>query len=343
MVSHRFDGWIPPPIPPPSMTPVSASLAHCLSQSPMKLNARKLISALVAILVVTTGVAAAATFDTETTTTGSESDISGSTNTIDLYLGNSSQALYVETDGASTSNLTLNITPAETGVDTVVYTNSTPDTVNDSNGHYAWNITHDELEDIPRDESGGTFNVTITNESGTEILSTEVTFNTPNDENAVMLVTDGGEGSAMTPLVADSVEITSEEGWYSSKNVSTWSGYTTINGSESTVTVDLENSSTADAYASAAEGVDDGEWMTESTVWINGVPHKVYKNEFPDDVDSDQTTVVYDNDTEQLTVNPGSEYADTSTVSIRATGNEGYGFGELWSNFGATEALGSLW
>jgi len=309
----------------------------------MRFTNSKLIAALLAFLIITTGAAAAATFDTETTDTGTQSDISGASTTVDLYPGNSSEALYVETDGATSSNLTLEITPAEAGVDTVVYENSTPDTVNDSAGHYAWNVTHDELEGIPRDESGGMFNLSVYNDSGGKILNTEVTFNTPEDQGAVLWIGAGGEGSSMTSLVADSVEMSTEDSWHSEKNVSTWSGYTTVNGSQSTLTVDVANDSTADAYASAAEGVEDDEWMIASTVWINGIPHKVYKNELPDDVDSDQTTVVYDNDTEQMTVDLGSEYEGTSTVNVRATANEGYAFGELWSNFGVTDALSTLW
>lgn len=311
---------------------------------------RKVIAALFAVLVVSTGIAAAATFDTETIDTATQSDVSGATNTVVLDPGNATESLYVETDGASTGNLTLEITPAEKGLNTVVYKNETPVTVNSTAGHYAFDVGHDELADTPRDEIGGTYNVTVVNDTGGVEAQTEVTFETSKagDDNAVMWVTDdsGTDAAAMSNLVADSVEITGEETgilyWSEEFNISTWSGYTAVNGTHSNVTIHFKNTSTSGAYGNTVdEDTENGDWITGQTVWVNGIPHKVYMNEAPEDVEKGETVVTYDNSTKTLNADLGKEYEGTRTVSIRATGGDGYAFGELWSNFGAWDALSS--
>lgn len=318
---------------------------------------RKVLTALVALTVLTTavgGVMAAATWDSETTTTSTQSDVTGSTTSIDVYYGDSSNATYFEVDGASTSNLTLEITPAENGVDYLVYQNKTPDTVNSANGHYAWNVSHDELADAPRDVDGASYDVRVINQSsGNEVLnSTGVTFNQANsDAKAVMVVTNAttDDAAAMTNLVADRLTISEKDGGLfgvkasdlnpfsseenASDSVATWSGYTTVDGTNTTVEVVMDNSSAADAYDAAAEDTESGEWMTGATLFVNGIPHKVYDSSAPDDADG--TTVVYDPDSDTLSVDTeGEDYQDVRTLSLRGTGNEGYKFGELVSNFG---------
>lgn len=307
-----------------------------------------------ALLVLSAGAAAAATFDTETVSTATQSDVSGSTTTVNLHPGNTSESLYVETDGATTSNLTLTLQPEGVAYD--AYTNSTPDTVNATAGHYAFNVTHDELADLPRDESGGTYTLTVENKTAV-ILNTTVVFETPTDNSAVLAITDqaGTDGAAMSNLVADRLTLSAvESGWFgisalsfgddNGTEMATWSGYTAVNGTDSDLTVQLKNSSTADAYSAAAEDRDDGDWITGSTMWVNGVPHLVYLNEAPEDLDNDVTTVVYSESTDELQIDlNGEEYTDTRTVSLRATAGEGYAFGELWSNFGKTTAIKSLY
>lgn len=311
---------------------------------------RKILAAVVSLAVLTMAVgagAAAIAWDTETTSTATTSDVDGTTTSIDVYYGDSGNSTYFEVDGATTSNLTLRITPSQDGVDYLVYENTTADTVNASAGHYAFNVSHNELADAPRDVDGASYDVQIINQSsGSEVLNaTGVTFNqTQADKKAVMVVTNDttDNGAAMTPLVADRLTIEEKDGGITSTlafwsdenatNKATWSGYTTIDGDNTTVDVRMDNSSAADAYDAAAEDTESGEWITDSTIWVNGVPHKVFDSEAPDNAEG--TTVVYDADTDTLAVTPGEELQDTRTVNIRGTGNSGYALGELVSNFG---------
>lgn len=316
----------------------------------MQINIKKMIPIALALLLVTSGAAAAIAWDTETTNTATTSDLSGASNTVSLDPGNASATpVYVEVSGASTENLTLELEVAEPGVNYTAYTNATPDTEDATNGHYSWSVGHDELEDLPRDETGGTYNATVYDDTGTELLNTEVAFDTAgNDDNAVLVVSDDGtkDAAAMTNLVADDLEVTQEKSWFgfgsTETNVSVWSGYTNINGSSSDVTVQLANSSTSSAYETAGEDSNEGDWMRDSTVFINGQPHKVYKGAAPDDVESNDTYAVYDNSKDELTLNLGDDYDKTRTLQVRAAAGQGYSFGELQANFGYLTALESL-
>lgn len=301
------------------------------------------------------GAAAAVAWDTETTTTTTTSDISGTSNTVTYYAGNSGQSVYSEvTSAQSGTNYTLQVSPAQSGVDYIAYENASAATP--ASGHRAWNVSHAEL-DIPRDINGGTYNVTVINESdGSKELTTEVTLSTADSvENpkAVMALTEQttDDGAAMTHLVADRLELSSKSpGWgaeivslggANETTVATWSGYTTVNGTNTPVEVRLANSSSAEAYADAAESYDDGDWIRESTIFINGVPHKVYKNQAPEDHNG--TAVVYNQNADKLEISTaGAEYENVSTLQLRGAAGEKYGFGELWSNFGWMTALGSL-
>jgi len=323
------------------------------------------IAVVMALLVAVSGVAgigaaAAGTWDTETTDTGTESDWSGTTNTETADWGNASESIYLETDGAENENLTLELTPAQAGIDYVAYTNSSPDVVDDVNGHYSFEVSYGELSDLARDADGAEYNATIYNESGDVVDETEVTFNTAEgaNEDAYMVVSDssGSDAAALTNLVADTAEFEStDDGFFSglagvfsfgsssenesdAPDVATVSGFTTINGTNSDVYVSLENESTQGAYANAAEDSEDGEWIRSMTVYVNGVPQKVYMNEAPDGVNG--TTVVYDANADQLKISPGEEYESISQLSIRSSAGDGYGFGETWTNFGVWDAFG---
>lgn len=325
----------------------------------MTTRIRKLLTVLVAIAVVASmaglGAAAAAwdtTNDANSTTT---SDISGATTTVTFNPDNTTKDLYIEVDSATTSNLSVEFSPATDGVDHVVYENATPDTVNATSGNYAWTIGHGELSEIPREATGGTYNVTVYNTSdGTELLNTEVVLDSTgvNEKRAIISVADDsadGDASALTPLVADRLDLETESaGWTNTLNVfsdanetdvATWSGYTTVNGTNSTVTVSMDNSTAASAYDAAAEDRDDGEALKLSTVSINGIPHLVYNDEEPEDYPDDATLVTYDDTNDELTIELGDEYENVSTVNVRSTGGAGYSFSEAWSNFGLTKAV----
>ncbi|WP_255149778.1 hypothetical protein [Halorarius halobius] len=323
---------------------------------------RRVLAALAVAMLLTSAVgagAAAIAWDTSgTDATTTTSDVDTTTTSIDVYYGDSGNSTWFEVKNATTDNLTLRITPAQDGVDYVVYENTSAETTDATNGHYAFNVSHDELGDAPRDVDGASYDVQVINQtSGDEVLNaTGVTFsNAGDDPKAVMIVTDETteNGAAMTSLVADRLTIEEKESgflgvsssdlafWSDDENdsdsVATWSGYTTVDGTNTTVDVVMDNSSAADAYDAAADSTESGEWMTGATIFVNGIPHKVYDTEAPEDAEG--TTVVYNPDSDTLTVNPsGEDYEEVRTLNIRGTGNSGYAFGTMWSAFGAWDA-----
>lgn len=317
---------------------------------------RKQITTLLVVLTVLTmgATGALAAWDTETTNTTTTSDVDSTTTSVVLDPGNSSESTWFEVT-ASTSNLTLEISPAQSGVDYVAYSNSTPETTDETNGHYAFEVSHDEVGDLPRTIDGGDYNVTVINndDDSTVAEASGVTFDTSGQSGtgAIMVVTADSNSSSgdasMIPTVADRLEVETTETWGGfgdDKNVSTWSGYTHVNGTSSDVTVRLEEADAADTYASAAEDYDDGEWIREATLFANGVPLQVYKNEAPDDLDSDVPYAVYNEDTDELEVYlAGTAFEDVRTLNLRGGAGEGYGFGTLQSEFGWGAALSSLW
>lgn len=319
-----------------------------------------LVLAFFLVASVAGGAAAAIAWDTETTSTSTTSDFDGTTTSLTVYHGDATNSTYFEVDGATTSNLTLQLTPAENGVDYVAYSNDTVDTENSSAGHYSWTVTHDELDDIPRDVEGGEYHVQVLNDTGSVLLNDTTTLTNGNaTPKAVMVVTEQAtnDGAAMTNLVADRLSVKDKDvGFFaglslpfsssdeneSTPKVTTWSGYTTVNGSETVVDVRMDNTSTADSYDEAAADVESGEWMTDSTIFVNGVPHKVYKGEAPSDLNG--TSVVYTPSSNTLTIDTsGEDYQDVRTLQLRGAAGESYGFGEMWSNFGYMTALGQFW
>jgi hypothetical protein len=328
------------------------------------MHGKRYTAAITALLLLFAAVGGAvAAFDTETTDTSTTSDVSGATNTVTADWLNASESLYVETDGvADPANVSLELSPAEKGVDYVAYTNASPDVTNSTAGHAAFNVSYDEL-DIPRDADGATYNLTVRNESGDAVEQTEVTFQSADgaNEDSVIAVTDdaGTVGSANIPLVADRLELEDKSGglfsmstlafWSSSSDdsdtpqIATWSGYTTTNSSASEIRVDLENASTSDAYADAAGDAESGDWVRGMTMWVNGVPQKVYYGSAPDDVDENATTVVYKESSDSLVIDTGENLDTSRTVNIRSTAGSGYGGGEIISNFGWGAWAAGFW
>lgn len=321
---------------------------------------RQIVAVLLAVLTITAiavgGAAGAIALDSETTDTSTQSDVTSSTTTVDLRPGNASESTYIEVTDAASENLTLIIKPEAadgTVVDYEVYRNESEDVTNASTNNVAWNITHDELEDAPRDVDGGNYRLLVVNDTDDEEeqLNQSFTFDHQGtDRTAVIHVADTAE--ATSALLADRVEISERFGYFGAEKywsdngstVSAWSAYTTVNGTNTSVEVHAVNDSTADAYTEAAETYENKDWIRTSTLWVNGIPVKVYKNEAPDDAPDDATYAVYDVDTEVLTVtHQGEDFEDVRTLQVRGGAGTAYGFGTLWSEFGTMTAIESLW
>lgn len=319
------------------------------------------ISAVVALLVSSFGAGAAAiAWDDETGNTATTSDVAGNTGqTVGINYGSADNFTYFETDGASTGNLTLKIMPGADDVDYVVYKNTTAETVDAGAGHYAFNVSGDELSDAPRDVEGATYDVEIINQSsGNVVLSSDdvtINANSSNDQAVMAVAATSNNDGALTPLVADSVELEDKSGMWglSSFNplgnssddvkVSTWSGYTTIDGANSSARFLLTNSSTSESYSDVASNYDDGDWMVETTLIANGQAFQVYKNEAPDSVGDDESYAVYDADADEIVLETESDhYEDVRQLQVRGTASKGYGFSGIVSNFGLGAAINSL-
>lgn len=298
------------------------------------------------LLSVLAGGVAAVSFDQETGNTSTQSDVAGNTNTVTFDPGNASKSLYVETDGyeGSASDLTLKLQPAQSGINTTLYENTTASTVDSAAGHYAFNMTHAELSDLARDADGGTYTLKIINGSGT-VLKTEVTFDSSAEDDPAHVYVVGqsatSDKAALTPLVADSLEVSEQKAWWGlgdTKLSADFSTYTTRSQNASKTVIHLKDSDTVSAYDSAASAANEGEKMWMSTMWVNNNPQMMYNGEPTGNVTGSYT--VYDADSDTLTIHHADDMSDTNLQIRSAAGTgEGYSFGELSNNFGFGTAM----
>lgn len=318
----------------------------------MKRNTVRLGAVLMAVMLVLlapAGAAAAATWDGETTNSGTTSDVSGTSTTITFERGNSSTATWFEVDSASTSNLALELTPAEPGLDTVVYRNASAETTNASTGNYAWNVTHDELEDLPATANKGTYNATVVDtENDTVVVSGEVVFDQShkNQQTVVMWVTDnsGTDAATMTDLVADTLSTETEEStfWFDNE-YTTYSSFTQIDGTNSTTEVHLKNTTVRNAMDNESEGLESGDLIRNQQLHLNSGPTLMYYQDAPDDVETSTTYATYDDSTGVVTINHGDDFDGINQMHISATAGDGYDFSVAKNHFGWGLAFDLSW
>lgn len=319
----------------------------------MKITTRQFGAALVALLMLTSlvGAAAAASWDTEGTNTATTSDVSGASSSATWYAGSTEETEYYEVQGAGTDNLTLEIRNGASELNTTYYTNSSAETTDATNGHYAWNITHAELRsELPSDYQGGTYTVAVVNDStGDDIVTHQRTLNFNSSKTTARIMVENASRSADAignSLVADSLEVSTEETWWgfgADKNVSTYRDDVQVDGDNTTVEMEFKDSSARESMEAAAAGHEDGEWIygaqfTVSSSTTDTKLAKVYLNEAPSE--PGDTYAVYDNSSKRITFH-STEFSDAEELHIRGVANEGYSFGDLWSNFGAQDAFTS--
>lgn len=295
--------------------------------------------ALMLVLSVMAAGAAAIAWDAETTTTPSTSDADGTGLTQSYDAQNNT--LYLETDGASTSNLTLEIQAR--GTNATLYTNSTPDTVNASNGHYAFNVSHSAFDDLPRGADAGHYDIVIKNDTGSVLLTDDYTLTYANNDEAVLVVADS-TAPAIDEL-ADTVSVTQKTGFLSglfgnsSTNVASFSGYVQTD-SNHTEKVILQDSETAAAFDDVASSTDSGAWMQDTQAYVNGVPVQIY-HDAPSSA-PDHPYMVYDDTTDTLTLRNKNVSDDLSTaqnIRISGTAHKELGFWEVANTLGYGEAF----
>lgn len=306
------------------------------------------------VLLSAIGGAAAITFDTETTTTTTQSDISGTSTTATWYTANSSERLWIETDNANSSALRVEFSSAGA----TFYTNSTVETLDATNGHYAFNLSHAELaEELPSAWDNSTYQVKIYNSTtDAELLSTELTLSKADSDDVRVFVAGASENSSAqgNSLLAHNLDVqTDEPGFIMSllggenQTTSTFEDSVMINGSSSAVSYVLDETATADAMDAAAESREDGEWIYGAQFVAEGDDSgihymKIYKNEAPDSVDSDELYAVYDTTSSELQINSGSTFADDTELDVTGVVGESYSFTEVYQNFGISSAVTEL-
>lgn len=320
----------------------------------MEARLQRFGAVLFAVLLLTSvmGAAAAATWDTETTSTSTTSDVSGASNTLTWYAGNETETVYFEVDGAGTSDLTLELSNGADAIDTVYYENATADTENSSAGHYSWTVTHAELsEELPSHYSSSTYEVeVINNTDGSVVTNTSLTLAWDGTETTARVAVANDSRSVDSigdDLSADSLEVENQSTWFgfgAEKTTSTYRDDVAVDGNNTTVQMDLMDPDAADSMSSAAEGHDDGERIYDARFVVSSSTAEaqlapVYKNEAPSDPPTD-TYVVYDTSKDRLELTTASAFDDATTLHVTGVAGEGYSFGEALSAFGIDHAIG---
>jgi len=289
--------------------------------------------------------AAATSFDGETTNTGTESDVTTADGTLTLHPGNDSESTWVEVQSDS-GDVELVIEPAQQGLDTEIYSNSSAETTNDTEGHYAWNVTHDELEDIPRDTDGADV-VFKVYENG-EVNATSGTYTLDQSHldspKAVMWVTDnsGTDNATQTDMIADSLSNETEERFLrSDKTIHSYSSFINVHPNASETEIHLVNQSVRDNYDSQAESLDDGSLLRLQTMNVNSGPVLMYTAGVEDAPETSYTT--YDDAEGVVTLQHGDGLDDVEQLHVSSTVGESYDFGTALDHFDWRTAFNLSW
>lgn len=283
------------------------------------------------IVLIATGLVAGAApvIDTETTDTSTTSDVAADT-TIVGFEANSNNSTHIEASSL-TANASMKLIDPDTGV--VYYTNSTPTATNETAGYYAWDISHDEWENLPV-KSGGNKTLTLR-------LINDTTVDDPDTTNVTFSI-EGAPGRTVVHISSaqigdDAIVKLGDPGWGISvldtdfELFGAWAPEPTtsqdsvsIDGEDSTIKYHIENDSAASQYHRAAENKDDGEtiWSTIVTADKRAIP--VYKNNTPEDVnETSDSYAIYsgDENASDLKIHLGDSFENESSVNVFMKGN----------------------
>lgn len=294
--------------------------------------------ALVAVLMLT-----AITAGGMAATLTSQSEVTGST-TVDNYDGSPLANGTVEGNVSSTDPA-FRVIDAET--DTVVETLKGDDLNQTTDGgsyyHYEGNVS-DAFEQVP-------INAGESKTFAVEIVD-NYTLDDANETSTFANVTvNGSTNRAVFAGTESNLDIVSDEGteffgfslWGAEDMTTFEEDDVGINGSGSTVELDVWDDNASEDFATSAEDKSSGDWIWTTQLWIEDESaHKVYYESAPDDVDSDDTYGVYNPTTDSVDVNVGEQYEDDDNVDIRIVGNDAFSISERFNNFGIQNALGAF-
>ncbi|ELZ40640.1 hypothetical protein C471_07651 [Halorubrum saccharovorum DSM 1137] len=256
---------------------------------------------------------------------------------IDSDSDTSGQDVYVETQGAASSDLTVEVIPANPDVNTTLFSTSDFTTQDDANGHYSATLTQTELENnLPRTAGPSQYTVQVVNSSDEVILSNPLELTYDNGDTVISLTGDStGTTGLDTPLLADGLTISEQDtllpNFLTDDNTSVASmssqvGIPTDPANASTV-ISLDSQETRDAYDAAAADAEAGEQI-DAVASVNSEPVQVFAvgDAAPEDVEGAYLT--YDDTDGDLTLETNGdenlESANTAFVTSTA-GDGGYG------------------
>ncbi|QLH83403.1 hypothetical protein [Halosimplex pelagicum] len=295
-----------------------------------------------AVLLATTAAAGAVQFDDEQTNTATDSDVTATSNVVEY---NSSADIYLEAVVETTSPAILVEDPEtnetlvnKTGSDlTQTYSDesSTPNVY-----HYSANVSQSVLSSVEMAAGENkSFEVTIVNDvSAADPSTTTQTMYVHNDPKRTYLkLTDAevGEDGLATlqteTLAGYQLPIFGQE-------VATIEQSVPVNGSATTATIDVKNSTLSDRLSSSASGKSSGDWIVSTLATVDDEPARVFMDETPDSVDN-ETHLVYHSGSDSIEVVTGEDYSgESADVWIDAN----RGFRQQIGNYGIMNVLGGF-
>ena len=311
--------------------------------------------AFAAFLVVgaVAGPGLAADIDSETSDTSTQSALQAG-DTVEDYNGSAQPDMGLAVS-ATSDNPEVQVIDPDTGIPVQTWSaddlNQTDavDTGSDGNPDvWYFNATADEVnsafQKVPI-TSGENQSVTI---RIIDNASVDESSQTMTNETVYL---DGVTGRAVFPGTSESLALATD-GWQIAgfnlsvdKNAEFEQDSVAINGSGSTIAVNVFDDVGADRFATAPDSAgasSAGDWVWTTQLWVNENPHRVFYEEAPDSVEDSDTYGVYLPSEDEVMVNVGDSYDDEDSVDVRVKGNDAYGTITRLMNFGAANALGSL-
>jgi len=291
--------------------------------------------------------ALAESWDSETSTTSDQSDISGDTTVTYQPYDDATQTLHLEiTGGSSSTDYALQFVDPDSG--TVYYENTSA--TNPASGHYAWDVDHVELgNELPHDVDQSAVDVRVVDGSGKVLVGPAAATLDANDtffDRAKVAF--GAEGGS---LGLDALNVEDKEtGPFGieflgglgiggdQKTVADGGFDVAINNETAPVVVEIDNADAQDAFDAATKDAEDEDALAIKldTTRAGAVP--VYYGAAPEDA-ADTHAVVMDNDgdgTEEMKVELGADaYGDADQLDANVVLNEEYGPFEGFEVFGS--------
>ncbi|MDB2237051.1 VCBS domain-containing protein [Halorubrum ezzemoulense] len=229
----------------------------------------------------------------------------------------------------------------------VVYS-ATMTQVSGQTTHYEYNVTHDELSELPIDAGESkTFTVKADDAGDDSSTAEEINVTLANSDDRSVIRVGDAELNAEDSIVAldSGFDLRGAIGDLFEVDTASVDDEVILvqedaNGdavTDRTVSYDLAASDVSDAYDAAAElNDDDGEWMVMSTAFVEGTPVKVFDGT-PEDAPDEGHYAVYDESSDVLTFHISDDY-DKQSVDISTTGGSSYSVGDVFAGDGLFDA-----